>query len=57
MVSILLKTTRRHECRRGKLKQVDKLNGELEARVAERTEQLREANRNLEALSYSIAHD
>jgi PAS domain S-box-containing protein len=37
--------------------QVAQLNAELEARVRQRTAELEEANRNLEAFTYTVSHD
>jgi light-regulated signal transduction histidine kinase (bacteriophytochrome) len=43
--------------RRAAIRQVQQLNSELEHRVQERTAELESANRDLQAITYSMAHD
>jgi PAS domain S-box-containing protein len=54
---LLLCMTRDVSARKKAEEAVRQLTEELEARVAERTRQLADANRELEAFSYSISHD
>jgi light-regulated signal transduction histidine kinase (bacteriophytochrome) len=43
--------------RRAAIRQVQQLNSQLEQRVQERTAELESANRDLQAITYSMAHD
>src|SRR6185369_16458331 len=56
-IGALLDVTDRKKAEQALCDQIQRFNGELEQRVAQRTAQLKAANEELEAFSYSVSHD